>query len=178
MTPGGQMRESVELVYVPTRADVADAVRVQMRYGMFRRLRWLLPAVAVLAVLVIALELFGPGEPDSGRVALMAGLGTLVAVIGPLTPRLAARQMFAMIERQGEFRARVDEQGVGWTTSDTETVTRWPMLPRYVETPTQFVLLSADKARAGAAALPKRGLADPVDVDRLRDLLDRSITRL
>lgn len=172
------MRETVELVYVPTRADVVDAVRVQLRHGMFRRLRWVLPLVAVLAFLVVALELFGPGEPNRARVALMVGLGTLVAVLGPLTPRLAARQMFAMVERQGEFRARVDEQGVSWTTRDAETANRWPMMPRYVETPTQFVLLSADKARAGVAALPKRGLADPVDVDRLRDLLDRTITRL
>ncbi|MEU9699812.1 YcxB family protein [Streptomyces sp. NPDC047981] len=168
----------MELVYVPTRADVADAVRVQLRHGMFRRLRWVLPPTAVLAFLVVALELFGPGEPDRVWVAVMTGLGVIAAVLGPLTPWLAARQMYGMVERQGEFRARVDEQGVGWTTRDTETSHRWPMMPRYVETPTQFVLLTADKARAGVAALPKRGLADPADVDRLRELLDRSITRL
>ncbi|MFD3942478.1 YcxB family protein [Streptomyces sp. NPDC058579] len=168
----------MDLVYVPTRADVVDAVRVQLRHGMLRWLRWVLPPAAVLAFLVAGVELFGPGEPDRVFVALMTGLGVFVAVLGPLTPRLAARQVYGMVERQGEFRARVDEQGVSWTTRDTETANRWPMLPRYVETPTQFVLLTADKARAGVAALPKRGLADPADVDRLRELLDRSITRL
>ncbi|MFF6774485.1 YcxB family protein [Streptomyces sp. NPDC012637] len=168
----------MELVYTPTREDLVDAVRVQMRHGSFRTLRWLMPTTAVLAFLVVAFLLSGPGEPNTGGAILMGALGLLAAVLGPLALRLTARQMYAVIERQGEHRARVDEDGVRWETRDSEVVARWQLTPRYFETPTQFVLLSADKGGAGVAALPKRGLADPADVDRLRALLDRNLTRM
>ncbi|MFF2566800.1 YcxB family protein [Streptomyces sp. NPDC058084] len=167
----------MELVYTPTREDVADAVRVQLRHGAFRALRRLLPVAAVVAGLVVVLELFVAGAPDPVFVALMTGLGLLCAVLPWLTVRATARQVYALVGRQGEFRARVDEDGVRLVTRDSEAVSRWPMLPRYTETPTQFVLLSADKGRVGVAALPKRGLADPADVDRLRALLDRNLDR-
>ncbi|WP_128643430.1 YcxB family protein [Streptomyces sp. SS] len=168
----------MELVYTPTREDLADAVRVQMRHGSFRRLRWLLPSVAVLAFLVVVLMLTGPGGAEPGRVALMASLGLLAAVLGPVLPRLVARQMFPMVERQGEHRASVDEQGVRWVTRESEVVGRWQLMARYAETSTQFVLLSADKGGVGMAALPKRALADAGDVDRLREVLDRNATRM
>ncbi|MFG3345274.1 YcxB family protein [Streptomyces sp. NPDC048018] len=168
----------MELVYTPTREDVADAVRVQLRYGSFRVLRRLLPVGAVFAGLVVALLVTGPGEPNTGGAVLMGGLGLLCAVLPWLTVRLTTRQVYALIGRQGEFRARVDEDGLRLVTRDSEAVSRWPMTPRYAETATQFVLLSGDKGRVGVAALPKRGLADPSDVDRLRALLDRSITRM
>ncbi|MFG2328533.1 YcxB family protein [Streptomyces sp. NPDC048604] len=170
---------TMELVYTPTCEDCADAVRVQMRHGSFKWLRRVLPVATVLAGLVVLLELFGPGEEtDLGFVVLMAGLGLLTALLPWLTVRLSARQVYGLVGRQGEFRARVDEDGVRWTTRDSEVASRWQMIPRYAETATQFVLLSADKAGVGVAALPKRGFADPGDVDRLRELLDRTITRL
>ncbi|MEU8619822.1 YcxB family protein [Streptomyces sp. NPDC048623] len=169
---------TMELVYTPTREDVADAVRVQLRYGSFRVLRWLMPVAAVLAFVAVALLLTGPGEPDVGGAVLMGSLGLLTVVLRPLAARLTARQMYAMIARQGEHRARVDEDGIRWTTRDSEVTARWQLTPRYAETSTQFVLFSGDKGRAGIAALPKRGLTDPGDVDRLRTVLDRNITRL
>ncbi|MFF5972085.1 YcxB family protein [Streptomyces sp. NPDC012769] len=168
----------MELVYTPTREDIVDAVRVQLRHGSFRLLRWLMPLAAGLAFLATALLLTGPAEPDVGGAILLGGLGLLVVVLKPLTVRLTARQVYAMVERQGEHRASLDEDGVRWVTGVLETTARWQMTPRYFETPTQFVLLSGDKGRAGIAALPKRGLADPADVDRLRELLDRNITRM
>lgn len=169
---------AMELVYTPTREDLTDAVRMQIGYGPFRVLRWLIPVGAVLAFLAAALLLTGPGEPDVGGAVLLGGLGLLVLVLKPLAVRLTARQVFAMVERQGEHRATVDEDGVRWVTRDSEVTARWQLTPRYAETPTQFVLFSGDKGRAGLAALPKRGLADPADVDRLRALLDRNITRM
>ncbi|MBT2439324.1 YcxB family protein [Streptomyces sp. ISL-36] len=172
---------SVELAYVPTLADATEAVRVRVRHSPAgRRMRWL-PAAAVLAFLVVALELFGPGEPDPVRVVLMAGLGVLALVMGPLAPRLMARGVHRMVEPQGEFRAVVDDDGVRWTARDSETTSRWQMLPQYVETPTLFVLLTPDKFGVGVAFLPKRAVSGPdgVDaVDRLRAILDRHTTRL
>ncbi|MGW8763275.1 hypothetical protein ACWGN5_12325 [Streptomyces sp. NPDC055815] len=168
----------MELVYTPTREDITDAVRMQLRHGSFRVLRWLLPVGTVLAFLAAALLLTGPGEPDVGGAVLLGSLGLLTLVLRPLTLWLTARLMYAMIERQGEHRARIDEGGVHWTTRDSDVVARWQLTPRYVETPTQFVLFSGDKGRAGVAALPKRGVTDPADVDRLREVLDRNLTRL
>lgn len=172
------MGEGVELVYTPTRADVADAVGVQMKHGWFRWVLRVMRIVAVLAALVLLLELFGPGGPKPAGAARMAGFVLLLAVLGPLARWLTSRQMYALVGRQGEFRARVDGDGVRWTTRDSEIVQRWQLMNRYAETPTQFVLLSADKGGVGVGALPKRGFADPADVDRLREVLDRNLTRL
>ncbi|MFE7581262.1 YcxB family protein [Streptomyces gardneri] len=168
----------MELVYTPTREDLVDAVRVQLRYGLFRWLRWVLPAAAVLAFLTVGLMLTGPGGAETGPLALMTSLGLVAAVLGPAMPRLVARLMFPMIERQGEHRASVDETGVRWVTGQSEVVGRWQLMARYAETPTQFVLLSADKSGAGVGALPKRAFADPADVERLRTLLDRNAARV
>jgi hypothetical protein len=174
----GAAGAALELTYLPTRADVLDAVRVQMRYGSFRRVRWLIPFSTVMAVFGTLMEFFGSDEPDPVRVVFLVALGLLTLVLGPLLARLSARQMYGLVGRQGEFRARVDESGVRWTTRESETAQRWRMMTRYQETATQFVLLTADKARVGVAALPKRGFADPADVERLRTLLDRHATRL
>ncbi|MFF7774622.1 YcxB family protein [Streptomyces tanashiensis] len=168
----------MELVYTPTRADVTDAVRVQMKHSWFRWLRRALWLVAALTVLVVLLELFGPGDPKPGAIVRMVGLVLLLLALGPLARWIIVRQMYALIGRQGEFRARVDEDGVRWTTRDSEVVHRWQLLPLYAETPTQFVLLSADKGGVGVAALPKRGFADPAGADRLREVLDRNATRI
>ncbi|GHA68602.1 YcxB family protein [Streptomyces termitum] len=168
----------MELVYTPTREDIADAVRVQLRHGTFRVLRRVLPAASALAALAVVLLLTSPGRPDVGGAVLMGGLGLLTLVLLPVAARITVRQVYAMVERQGEHRAEVGEEEVRWTTGVSEVTARWRLTPRYVETPTQFVLLSGDKGRVGFAALPKRGLADPADVDRLRTLLDRNITRM
>ncbi|MCZ0979569.1 YcxB family protein [Streptomyces diastatochromogenes] len=168
----------MELVYTPTRDDVVDAMRVRLRYGSIRWLLRLLPVCAVLILLLAALEVFGPGGPHLGSALRNAGFGLLFLALGPLLTRAAAGQMYPVIQRQGEHRARVDGDGVRWVTRESEVVGRWTLMSRYAETPTQFVLLSADKPGVGMGALPKRGLADPADIDRLRALLDSNATRL
>lgn len=168
----------MELVYTPTRDDVVDAVRVQMRFGTFRRARVLMRITTGLAAVALAVLFLAPGTPAVGGVFFLAVLGLMSLVLVPLMPRLTARQLFPMVERQGEQQARVEEDGVRWTTRDSEVVGRWGLMSRYAETSTQFVLLSADKGRVGVAFLPKRGLADAADLDRLRELLDRNITRI
>lgn len=174
-----QDTSAVELVYVPTRAEVTEAVRVRLRNSpMGRRLRWLLPTTGVLAFLVAAWELAGPGEPELSKVVLFGWLGVFVLVLGPAIPWLTGRQMYGLVQPQGEVRAVVDDAGVTWTTRVSETTSRWAMLPLYVETPSLFVLLSADKAGVGVAALPKQGVSGPGDLDRLRAILERHVKRV
>ncbi|MFF9910487.1 YcxB family protein [Streptomyces sp. NPDC013457] len=169
----------VELVYVPTKAEVTEVVRVRLRHSpMGRLLRWLLPTGGVLAALVVVWELAGPGAPELSKVFLFGGLGALVLTLGPLIPRVTGSQMYGLVEPQGEFRAVVDDDGVTWTTRVSETTSRWAMLPLYVETPTLFVLLSADRAGVGVAALPKQGVSAPEDLDRLRAILERHVKRV
>ncbi|MEU8763963.1 YcxB family protein [Streptomyces sp. NPDC048659] len=168
----------VELVYTPTRDDVFDAIRVQMRFGTFRRARVLMRITSVLAAVALVVLLFAPGEPAVGAMVFVAALGVMGLVLVPLTPRLTARQLFPLIERQGEHRARVEEDGVRWTSRDSEVVGRWELFSRHAETPDQFVLLSSDKGRVGVAFLPKRGLADPADADRVREILERNTKRI
>ncbi|MEU8986798.1 YcxB family protein [Streptomyces sp. NPDC048558] len=83
-----------------------------------------------------------------------------------------------MVAPQGEFRAVVGEAGVRLTSQDSETTFRWPMITRYAETDTLFVLMTPDKHSVGIVVLPKRGAAIPPDVDRLRAMLDRYATRV
>ncbi|MFE5487943.1 YcxB family protein [Streptomyces sp. NPDC056527] len=174
-----QETRAVELVYVPTRAEVTEAVRIRLRHSpMGRLLRWLLPTAVVLCFLIVVWELAGPGEPELSKAFLFGGLGAFVLVLGPLIPRVTGRQMYGLVEPQGEFRAVVDDDGVSWTTRVSETTSRWAMLPLYVETPSLFVLLSADKAGVGVAALPKQGVSGPGELDRLRGILERHAKRV
>ncbi|MFC5804333.1 YcxB family protein [Streptomyces formicae] len=174
-----QETSTVELAYVPTAADAIQAVRAQMRASASgRRLRWLLPTAGALGLLFLALNLAGPGEPHVPLAIMSGGLVLLALGTGLLAPRVMGRAVHRMVEPQGEFRAVVDSDGVRWTARDSETVWRWRMLPRYVETAELFVLLSADKHAVGVAVLPKRGVRDTADLDRLRAVLDRHTARV
>ncbi|MEU7029572.1 hypothetical protein AB6O49_10475 [Streptomyces sp. SBR177] len=174
--------EAVELVYTPTRAEVADACRVELRLGASRRMRWVLPLGATLAFLVVAADrLVGHRELAPVHAALLTGLGLVAGLLWPLTPWWQALWVYPKIARAGGYWARVSDGGLVLTTRrgelSGEPPETSPDANAYVETSRLFVLLSLDGA-AGLIALPKRGLADPADVDRLRALLDRNITRL
>ncbi|MFC8276754.1 hypothetical protein ACFUJR_30355 [Streptomyces sp. NPDC057271] len=94
---------AVELVYVPTKAEVTEAVRVRLRHSpMGRLLRWLLPTAGFLASLIVVWELAGPGAPELSKVFLFGGLGALVLVLGPLIPRVTGSQMYGLVEPQGD----------------------------------------------------------------------------
>ncbi|MFF8836847.1 YcxB family protein [Streptomyces sp. NPDC015130] len=175
---GEQAGRPVELVYPAVFEDVHEAVRIRMRTLLWWRLvRWAAWGACALALLVCVLALLPP-TPEPGTVAKMAGLG-LVAVAGAeLTPWLTARAFFMAVRSQGEATAVVDEAGGRWSLPDTETTIRWALMPRYVETPRLFVLLTADRTGSGFAYLPKRGLAGPGEEERLRALLDRNIARV
>jgi hypothetical protein len=55
---------------------------------------------------------------------------------------------------------------------------RWPILTRYAETDELFVLMTPDRYRVGIVVLPKRGVAEPADIDRLQAVLNRNATRV
>ncbi|MFD0151086.1 YcxB family protein [Streptomyces sp. NPDC055721] len=169
--------EPIELVYPPAFEDVREAVRVRLRATFWwRLLRWTAWGGGTLAFLVAGLALLPP-SPEPETTALMVVLGLVAVGCAESLPWVTAQSLFRLIRAQGEATAVVDEDGGRWTSRDTETTIRWALLPRYVETPRMFVLLTAKQSGTGFAYLPKHGLADPADADRLRAVLDRNITR-
>ncbi|MER5709305.1 YcxB family protein [Streptomyces sp. NPDC002122] len=172
-----ETNERVELAYPPDFQDVHEAVRVRLRAtSWWKLLRWTAWGAGVLALLVAGLALLPP-SPEPGTTALMVALGLVAVGCAESLPWLTAQSLFRLIRAQGDATAVVDDDGGRWTSRDTETTIRWAMLPRYVETPRLFVLLTAKQSGTGFAYLPKHGLADPADADRLRAVLDRNITR-
>ncbi|MFD3531534.1 YcxB family protein [Streptomyces sp. NPDC058664] len=174
------LHDRVELTYSAALADVREAVRVTLGAARWwRALRWLAYGSAVLAFLIVGLELLLPGEPEAGTVAEMTGLGVAAVAVVHLTSWAVAQAFFLAARAQGgEARAVVDADGGRWTSRNADTAIRWPLLPRYVETDRLFVLLTPRKTGSGFAYLPKHGLADPADADRLRALLDRHSSRV
>ncbi|MGW5274303.1 YcxB family protein [Streptomyces sp. NPDC004044] len=165
----------VELAYRHTVDDVAAAIRTRAkstRAGLFRR-RLLIFTLVVTAVGFL-LSTLGDGHRDTPWHLYLA-----LAFVAFMTavPRLQARQLHRLSERQGDFRAVVDETGIRLTTAHSSAALDWHLYPHYVETPELFVLLSADKSAVGVVLLPKRGLSNPEDAGRLRAILDRHLVR-
>ncbi|MFI6418047.1 YcxB family protein [Streptomyces sp. NPDC050842] len=171
-------RDGLELVYPPVFADVREAVRIRMRALLWwRLLRWAAWGAFVLTLLASGVALLPP-TPDPGVVVKLVGLGLVAVGAAELAPWLVARSFFLAVRSQGEATAVVEEDGVRWTSRDADTTIRWALMPRYVETPRLFVLLTAKKSGSGFAYLPKRGLAGPGEADRLRAALDRNISKV
>ncbi|MFG3530606.1 YcxB family protein [Streptomyces sp. NPDC047917] len=177
MTTQGREPEGVvvEPAYQPTTADFAEALNARAKISrsgrMQRELLILMPALAVLMGITIASGRHGPGAP------VWVGLVFVVLAV-VLTPWLRARQLYGFAVRQGTCRTVVRETGIEVTTDHSTTTVRWPMVPRYRETPQLFVLFSGDKQATGITMVPKRGLRGPEELDRLRSVLDRNVQRL
>ncbi|MET9934035.1 MULTISPECIES: YcxB family protein [unclassified Streptomyces] len=168
----------MELVYSADFGEVREAVRARLRATRWWPLmRWAAYGACALAVLVAVPTLLEPA-PELGTAALLVLLGAVAVTAVELVPWATARSIYRLIGAQGEARAVVDEDGARWTSRDTETTIRWALLPRYVETPRLFVLFTDRTSGTGFAYLPKRGLADAADADRLRALLDRHAARV
>ncbi|MGW4195907.1 YcxB family protein [Streptomyces sp. NPDC005004] len=165
----------VELTYRPVAADFASALRARTRVTplkwMFRRLPVVLACIVVVQV---ALRLAGvDGHLSSG--ALLSML--ILAVVFPLSPRLAGRRLARYAQRQGVFHATVTEAGISVATDTISASITWQAQPRYCETDRVFVLVGDDGNATGFTMLPKHGLPERADVDRLRAILDRHLTR-
>ncbi|MFE7354281.1 YcxB family protein [Streptomyces sp. NPDC057543] len=164
----------VELEYQPTRADFTGALQARARASAAgRRQRVLMALLAVMAVLTGALTVL---DGDVLWLVLCALCVTVVVAL-PLTLRLTGRQLHRFAALQGMFRSHVYETGIRIVTEQSTMTVRWSVMPCYRETPELFVLLSDDKQATGLTLLPKRGLRDPGDLDRLRAVLDRHLRR-
>lgn len=174
------IHDRIELTYPAVLADVREAVRISLDAARWWRvLRRVAYGTSVLAFLVAALELLLPGDPDAGTVSQMAGLGAGLVVMVRLMPWAVAQTFFRAARAQGgEATAVVGAESVRWTAREADTAIRWGLLTRYVETDRLFVLLTPRRTGSGFAYLPKHGLADPADADRLRALLDRHSSRV
>ncbi|WP_372419739.1 YcxB family protein [Actinotalea solisilvae] len=159
-------RATVELAWTPEQADYVDAYRARDRADRRLRAFTLLGGAVVVACVAAALS----GTPDLLPLAAGVGVGVLAA---PLATRHAVRRLWrAGLAGRGPTRARV-EPGVGITSVSrgATTQTEWTHLTRLLETRRSFVLTVGGQRVGYVTVLPKRGLQDPADVDRLRALL-------
>ncbi|MGC5361489.1 YcxB family protein [Streptomyces sp. DT24] len=168
----GTAAGAVELEFRPTVQDLTEALRARNRVGAAgRRQRLLLVLSLVLGVA------YAVGAGVAGLNPLPGGVLLVVAFALLLSPWLQARQFHRMFERQGGFRARADETGLTLSNDNSVTTTYWRALPRFVETPNLFVLVSDDRNAVGMTVLAKRGVRDEAELDRLRAILDRHLQR-
>lgn len=167
-------QDAVELVYEPTVQELAQALRARQRASRFGRMqRWLPGVLAVFVALDLASYLAG-GHTSLG----LLFWALFVAALLPAVPWLTARQLRRLTQRQGTFRAVVTDSGINLTTDTSTTTMTWAAMPRYAETRDVFVLLSGDKQAVGVTLLPKRGLQNPPDIDRLRQILETHLRRV
>jgi hypothetical protein len=170
-----QGADTVGLEYRPTVGDFASAFRA--RRGVSRASRrqfWILGCFAVLFALQMAAHLTGGEAAPFPLFVGMSVYGFLIL----LTPWLQARQFHRFAERMGTFRVTVTESGVTVTSDNTTASVNWAAQSRYRETADVFVMFSPDKNAIAFTVLPKRAVAAPADVDRLRTILDRNLSRV
>ncbi|CAL9577701.1 hypothetical protein SUDANB145_04959 [Streptomyces sp. enrichment culture] len=166
--------DAVELAYQPEYGDFTAALRARRRICKSVRLQRALLAVAAVCVVVSIVARVVTGEFDLFPMIWIA----LVVVMMSLLPWIQARQLLALAARFGGHRATVTESGLTVTNDGSSTTVTWAAQPRYRETPELFVLFSDDKNVSCFTVLPKRGLRDGADADRLRAVLDRHLTRV
>lgn len=166
--------DAVELAYRPEYGDFTAALRARRRIRKGARLQRVLLAVAAVCAVAGIVARGVTGEFDLSPMVWIV----LVVVMMLLLPWLQARQLLALAAGFGDHRATVTEAGLTVTNDATSTTVSWAAQPRYRETPELFVLFSDDKNVSCFTVLPKRGLGDGADADRLRAVLDRHLTRV
>lgn len=95
----------------------------------------------------------------------------LLVIVGVVT--LAWSRQFAVAARaQGEVRVTVDDDGVRMANARAASDNPWTFYDRSVETDHAFILVRNEgRGLRQFTPLPKRGLSDPADVDRLRETI-------
>ncbi len=170
----------VTVVYDLTTADLRTIRDVRRRVVRAARLPlWLLlfafPAVVCGLVLTVRQDgVAGVGVKDW----LLLGIVTLALVL-----QFPAGEMFLTAPGGRRRRLEVGAEGVTGVPvhgNGGRRVLAWdsPLLGRYAEQRDAFVLLSGDRRARCSFLLPKRALAAPGDVDRLRVLLDAHLARV
>ncbi|RPF33335.1 YcxB family protein [Streptomyces sp. TLI_185] len=164
----------VELVYQPVAGDFSGALRERRRFNRAGKIqRWAIGFIAVALVIEIAGALAGGHIDWFPLIWLPLCAGLLL-----LMPQLQARTVLKIAARNGTYRATVTDAGLTMTTDNSTTSVNWAAQPRYRETKDAFFTFSDDKNATCFTVLPKRGLQDPADADRLREILDRNLTRV
>lgn len=163
----------VELVYQPVAGDFSGALRERKRFSRAGKIqRWAVGFVAVAFVIEIAGALAG-GHVDWFLLIWLPLLAGLLLFM----PQLQARTVVKIAARNGTYRATVTDAGLTMTTDNSTTSVNWAAQPRYRETKDAFFTFSEDRNATCFTVLPKRGLRNPADADRLRGILDRNLTR-
>ncbi|MEU7058598.1 YcxB family protein [Streptomyces sp. NPDC046197] len=166
--------ETVGLEYRPTAKDFTSALRERRRFSRAgRRGYWAIGAMFALTAVQAATTLTG-GKTDWFLLIWPA----LTAVMLLFMPQLQGRAVQRIAARNGVFRVVVAEAGLTVSADNSSSTINWAAQPRYRETRELFVMYSDDKNATCFTVLPKRGLTGPADVDRLRAILDRNLTRL
>ncbi|MFE1411817.1 hypothetical protein ACFW6F_13575 [Streptomyces sp. NPDC058746] len=169
--------QTVELAYRITTKDLAEAVRLRdSKTAAGRRRRWLFPLIGALSLL-IGVSAIMRDESAARAAGFLTGAVVLWA-FALFGPRLQARAFRGLLDKAGDCRTVVDGAGLLVKTATTEARISWAAQPTYAETDGAFVMLSDDKGAVAMTVLPKRGVRQPADVDRLRALLDANLRRL
>ncbi|WP_052768565.1 YcxB family protein [Streptomyces humi] len=165
---------AVELAYRHVVGDFQGALRERERLRRRRWVRrWAVGLIAFAFVLNASLSVAGREKPDWFLLILMP----LAVALMLCTPRLQARAFLKLAARNGAFRATVSDAGLTVANDNSTTSVNWSAQPRYRETGDAFITYSDDKNVSCFTVLPKRGLTDPADTDRLRAILDRHLAR-
>ncbi|MEU5538275.1 YcxB family protein [Streptomyces sp. NPDC020362] len=163
----------VELAYRPTGGDYTGALRERRRFNRAGRVQ-----KAVLVLLAVAWVLSAGVAVSGGDVDwfLLVYLPLLTGLL-LLLPQMQARQLMKVAVRNGVYRVTVTDAGMSMSTDNSTASVNWAAQPRYRETKDAFLTFSEDKNATCFTVLPKRGVQNPADVDRLREILDRNLTR-
>ena len=165
----------IVLEYEVRRADFLEAIRLilrKRRSGFVYRLPFIV-ATGLLGVVTTVAGLLEPGDFNP-----FAPVVLLFALLLYSYPHLSARQFLKANEHQGTVRVTADDEGIHVVTAHSDSRVAWSSFGSYAESDTVFILRTPDRAGRCANFLAKRGVADPADVDRLRELLGRHLRRV
>ncbi|MEO3974948.1 YcxB family protein [Streptomyces sp. CAU 1734] len=165
-------RAVVELAYRPRSPDTLAGLRVRERVkwtGLLLRSGFLLLWVGQWLVLTV-----GRGAIDLVSTVLVV----FVVLVVWGYPRAQAAHVQRLVGWQGEYRVTVSPDGVTCRTDHSTLIQEWPVFRGYRETAGHFVLLSRDPGIMYLSVLPKRGVRETGDSERLRALLDLHIPRV
>ncbi|MFI9238587.1 YcxB family protein [Streptomyces sp. NPDC053079] len=175
--PPGLAADSLTFEYELTPADIRSGLQGRTRAVRSARLqRVLLPVGYAL----FATALIAPNGPAGVELKdwIALAVGAVMVLLILVMPVVQARAFHKTARLQGRMRTTVDAGGLSGASAQSSQRMAWPLFGRYVERGDVFVLLSADKRGGCMSILPKRALAAPGDVDRLRALLDAHLARV
>lgn len=169
----GNAEEPIILTYRLTIEDLRTPVRGVLRLAVEDR-----PFLVAVTVLLSIALLANPHVPLILKLINVVGL-VLAFLMAVATMRAHIQSLYRMSQKHREYRAALDAAGIHITSALMDEVEDWSMYARYAETKACFVLL---RWRTGRSVLvlviPKRGVSDPADVDRLRALLGQRLRRV